>query len=77
MYHGVFEESTVEEVRLPATLRRLEYSVFRKCKNLKKIRLPEGLEYIGKRCFSESCLEEIIFPPSVRVVGIKAFQYCK
>ena len=46
-YYGVFKESSVEHVELPRTLRRIEYSTFEDCKNLKSIRLPEKLEYIG------------------------------
>ena len=48
---GVFEESALERVELPSTLKRIEYSTFEKCKNLKRINLPDGLEYIGKCCF--------------------------
>ena len=48
---GVFEESALENIKLPSTLRRIEYSVFKSCKNLKSIDLPEKIEYIGKRCF--------------------------
>ena len=36
-YFGVFEESAVERVELPSTLRRIEYRVFENCKNLKNI----------------------------------------
>ena len=49
--YGVFEESAVEHVKLPSTLRRIEYDAFKKCKSLKSIDLPKKLEYIGKRCF--------------------------
>lgn len=44
---GVFEKSALESIKLPFTLKRIEYSVFKNCKNLKKISLPEGLEFIG------------------------------
>ena len=48
---GVFHESALERVELPSTLRRIEYCAFEKCRNLKSIRLPEKIEYIGKHCF--------------------------
>ena len=57
MWCGVFEESTLESVRLPTTLKRIEYSTFEDCKNLKSIEFPNKLEYIGKRCFKGSALE--------------------
>ena len=41
---GVFENTAVENVKLPSTLRRIECNAFRKCKNLKHINLPGGLE---------------------------------
>ena len=46
-YYGVFEKSAVEEVVLPSTLKRIEYSAFEDCGHLKDAVLPEGLEYIG------------------------------
>lgn len=51
MFYGVFEESAVECVELPYTLKELEYSAFENCKNLKSINLPNELTRIGKRCF--------------------------
>ena len=51
MYSGVFKESAIESVELPSTLKRIEYNTFYNCKNLKNIKLPERLEYVGKKCF--------------------------
>lgn len=34
---GVFENSAVESIELPSTLRSIEFSTFRDCKNLKNI----------------------------------------
>lgn len=51
LYYGAFQNSVVEYVELPATLKRIEYSAFEGCKALKSITLPEGLEFIGKMCF--------------------------
>lgn len=46
-YYGVFEESSIESVELPQTLKRIEYSAFMNCKYLKNIKLPNSLKYIG------------------------------
>ena len=47
-FYGVFQESAVESVELPSTLKRIEYNTFKKCKNLRSIVLPDGLEFVGK-----------------------------
>lgn len=51
MYFGVFQESAVERVELPYTLRRIEYCAFKSCKSLKDIGLPASVEHIGELCF--------------------------
>ena len=50
-YSGVFQESGLTRVKLPSTLKRIEYRAFTACESLKYIDLPESLEYIGERCF--------------------------
>ena len=65
-WYGVFEESAIKNVELPSTLKRIEYSAFQGCENLKRIDLPKGLEYIGKQCFQESGLEYVKLPPLLR-----------
>ena len=51
MRAGAFESSGLKKIKLPSTIKRIEYSAFESCKDLKNIQLPEKLEYIGKRCF--------------------------
>lgn len=67
----------MEDVQLPSTLKQIEYNAFTECKNLKKIRLPDGLEMIGKWGFAKSGLTELVLPRSVRTVGAYAFHECK
>lgn len=69
IYFGVFEESAVERVDLPSTLKRIEYNAFMACKNLKGVKLPSGLETIGLCAFSKSGLENIVMPQSVRTIS--------
>lgn len=69
----MFEQSALENVHLPSTLKRIEYNVFDECKQLKNIQLPEGLEYIGRQCFYKSGLESIVLPATVKSVGSGAF----
>lgn len=67
-FYGVFEESAVERVELPSTLRRLERDTFRGCRNLRTIRLPERLEQIGDECFRECALESVTIPDGIEEI---------
>ena len=46
-----FSGSAVESITLPSTLKRVEENTFGFCKNLKRIEIPKGVEYIGEFCF--------------------------
>ena len=48
-YCGVFEESGLKDVKLPSTLKRIEW--FAGCKKLKAICFPEGLNIWKKVVF--------------------------
>ena len=74
---GVFQESSIERVELPTTLKRIEHCTFMKCHNLKSIQLPERLEYIGKLCFEESALESIILPDALKIIEESTFYECE
>lgn len=76
-WSGVFEESVVERVTLPSTLRRIECRAFKACRNLKDVAFPEGLEEIGEGCFWSSGLEKLVLPDSVREIGARAFSECR
>ena len=75
--YGVFQESALENVELPSTLRRIGYSAFEGCAGLKSVALPDGLEHIGKRCFQKSALESVRLPPALRVVDENTFRECR
>ena len=75
--YGVFEDSGLNRVQLPSTLKRIEYCAFFDCKNLKNIRLPENLEYIGRGCFARSVLESVQFPSALKTIDGSAFYECK
>ena len=77
LYLGAFEKSGLRDVKLPSTLKRIEHRVFTGCKNLKVVRFPERLEYLGKFCFSQSGLESVDFPASLRTISQGSFSQCK
>lgn len=76
-HYGVFAESALEYVRLPSTLKLIEYGAFESCGNLRAINLPEKLEHVGKLCFWGSALESVRLPPALKTVEESAFDQCK
>lgn len=76
-WYGIFEESGLQSVKLPSTLKVIEHSAFRGCKCLKKITLPKGLEQIGQTSFASSGLENVALPKSLRSIDQGAFFMCK
>ena len=73
---GAFEDSALEEIVIPSTMQRLHYRTFRGCKRLAEIRLPTGLEKIGRMCFQGSGLGRITIPWTVTEIGERAFEDC-
>ena len=74
---GVFCDSALEDIQLPATLKKIEYHTFAYCENLKKIQLPENLECIEESAFMKSGLQSIILPRSVKTISQQVFFDCK
>ncbi|SDB48629.1 Leucine rich repeat-containing protein [Ruminococcaceae bacterium FB2012] len=54
----------------------LEEEVFAGCSSLKKIRLPEGLSRIGRRCFDECTSLPGFDFSGIRHIGERAFERC-
>ena len=76
-WFGVFENSALENIFLPSTLKRIEYNAFKDCKNLKNINLPNRLEFIGKQCFMGSTLEFVDLPSTLMTIERSAFRECQ
>ena len=57
-------------------IERLGNHAFYRCKRLKAIALPEGMETIMQFCFYSSGLAEIKIPESVRSIEKYAFSNC-
>ena len=77
-YQGnVFYESAIEEITLPSTLKRLEPETFKRCRDLRKVVIPNGVEYIGEECFTHSGINEITLPGTMREIGSDAFEDCE
>ena len=57
-------------------LGRIGDAAFHNCLRLKRVSLPEGLERIGAKCFSNTCVARICVPASVACIGESAFEGC-
>ena len=73
---GVFQESALVNVRLPSTLRRIEYYAFQNCRKLRSVTLSEKLEHVGQYCFWGSGLQDVQIPKAGIPVGEDAFSGC-
>lgn len=67
----------LEYIQLPKAVKRIEFRSFYRTKSLKKIALPEDLEYIGKEAFYLSGIENIEIPDKVKEIDDFAFKNCK
>lgn len=54
----------------------IESNAFQNCKNIKKLKLPEGLKEIGSSAFDRCTMEAIAVPNTVEKIGMFAFQNC-
>ena len=53
---GVFEQSAIESVNIPLSLREIGHRTFYGCRSLRSVELPEGLQTLWNGCFRESGL---------------------
>ena len=73
-YEGrVFYGSGITAISLPSTLKKIEAETFRNCRNLKRVDIPNGTEYIGAGCFWGSGIEEISLPSTLRKIEDTSF----
>lgn len=69
--------SSLKTVRLPGTLKAIEFLAFSYCSSLESIQLPEGFEKLGCRAFDECThLRSINFPSSITEIASGAFANC-
>ncbi len=71
-----FSGSSLKEVVLPSTLRKIGNDAFRGTQ-LTRLALPEGLTEIGSGAFSGSSLKEVVLPSTLTKIGFAAFHNTK
>lgn len=72
---GAFSANLLTAIKLPSTVKQIERLAFGANKNLSKVELNEGLEYIGQQAFMNdtSLTGEITIPSTVKTVMTSAF----
>ena len=77
IYNNAFEESNIQEIVLPPTVRTIGSRAFAGCRNLRKITLSSSLDFVDSKAFADcTSLEEIVFPEGVRTIGKEACSGC-
>lgn len=85
-WHYEDQQSYSGDVVIPSTITwrfsqydvtYIETGVFKDCKGLRSISLPNTLHFINQEAFSGSGLTSITIPESVRSIGRKAFYNCQ
>ena len=59
----------LSHVELPNSLIEIEEGAFSSCSSLTEIELPNKLKEIGTNAFNGSCIEYIVIPASVTIIG--------
>ena len=76
---GVFSDTLLKRVLLPATLKVLGDDTFYGCRELASVTFAEvsRLEEIGRRCFAESGITSMVLPKTLRRIRDSAFCDCR
>lgn len=65
----MFEDSGLQRVVLPSTLRVIHVGAFSHCEALKQITFPDGLKKIEERAFAKTGLTKVAIPKIARVAS--------
>ena len=76
-----FEQSGIEEIQTPPSLKAIGDGAFSNCKQLKYAVLNEGLETLGNGreigCFESSSIENVVLPSTLKRLEKRTFYNCK
>ena len=76
-YQAFSSQLSIERVKIPDTVTRIEKDAFFGCSNLEEVKLSSSLVKIGDSAFAEcKQLEEIEFPETLKKIGPNAFDSC-
>ncbi len=74
------EHQTLERIRIPSSVKKIGQYAFQNCSKLEEAELSEGLEVIGNYAFSDTAIQELRLPSTLKylyassVRGIETIQ---
>ena len=71
-----FMNTVVKKAVIPGSVKKIQCSVFSKCRGKPTIVLGEGIEELEEECFCESEIKDIKIPKSVKKIQMYAFDHC-
>lgn len=78
IFDNAFEDcKSLESVKLPKHLKALSDCSFGSCTSLSKIDLPNTLKKLGRYCFADSGLKDVIIPDTIDEMCEAVFMNCK
>lgn len=73
-----FVGGNFQNIKLPASLKRIGYSAFKSCAMLQNLEFPDSLEILENGAFSDChSLQTVKFPKSLKTIGDYTFWQCK
>lgn len=64
-----FNYPTLRVAYIPKTVKKIGDSAFRSCDFLQELTIPEGVEEIGDNVFSDTSIEHLVIPSTVKTFG--------
>lgn len=68
--------TSLKKVKLPKYLKEIPEALFSGCKTLTNIQLPDKLEIIGYKAFSETSIRALVLPSNLKIIDAGAFWGC-
>ena len=76
-YEQMYQNTSIKNITIPQHIREISSNCFAHCKELRFVKISEGLKTLGDlafcRCMS---LQEIVLPESVNYIGSLCFKGC-
>ena len=77
VYSPFSENTKLEEVTIPDTVKYIGAIAFKGCKKLKRVNLGKSVKVIGNNCFEDcAALEGITIPENLSYIDLRAFSGC-